>query len=133
MVFLGIITSIIIFITSYISIKFTRYVLTDQAIYLQEGLIRQRVKRLPVDTIQTHEYTQSIIERLLNYGSLEVTTAGTDEIELTYRAIPKPKKIHLLIGDLIENRTFNSQIKNQDEYRSELLSEISKLSEKLDK
>lgn len=129
---IGIMTSILIFISSYVSIKFTRYVLTDQAIYLQSGLIRQRVKRLPADTIQTHEYNQTIPERLLNFGTIEVTTAGTDGIELTYRSISNPKRIHTLIGELIENRTYNSQIKNQDEYRSQLLSEINKLSEKIE-
>ena len=36
---IGIITVIFIFISSYISIKYTRYVLTDQAVYLQKGFI----------------------------------------------------------------------------------------------
>lgn len=128
----GLIASVFIFLSSYISIKYTLYVLTDQAIYLQSGLIRRRVKRLPADTIQTHEYSQGVIERILNFGTIEVTTAGTDEVELKYKFISKPKKIHLIIGNLIEDRSYYAQIDDEDEYREKLLSEINNLSNKIE-
>jgi uncharacterized membrane protein YdbT with pleckstrin-like domain len=90
------------------------------------------VKRLPADMIQSHEYSQGVIERILNFGTIEVTTAGTDGIELKYRFISKAKKIHQMIGNLIQDRTYHSQIDDEDEYREKLLSEINNLSNKIE-
>lgn len=100
----SIISGIGVLFSVYIYLKYTRYVITDSALYRQTGWLSDNVKRVPVDNLQSIEYRQSILERILNFGSIEVSTAGTDGVELFFDSVTSPKKVHRRVNNLMEER-----------------------------
>lgn len=59
---------------------------------------------IPRGGSQSIEYSQSILERVLNFGTIEVSTAGTDGVELFFDSVTSPKEVHLRVNNLMEER-----------------------------
>lgn len=83
----GGVLSLVLLFARYRSIK---YVLTNKAVYKRTGLLTRSVSKLRVDRIQHTSYTQSVLARLLTYGTITIETAGAGGtgIELTH--VPNP-------------------------------------------
>lgn len=88
----------------YIHIKFTRYVITDSALYKQTGIITNDVTKIPIDKLHSLTYKQSIAEKLLNFGTVGMSTGGQEVIEIEFISIKNPSEIHNKIDNLIEER-----------------------------
>jgi uncharacterized membrane protein YdbT with pleckstrin-like domain len=93
-------------------IKYTRYVLTDSAVYKQTGWISDKVTKIPVDQLQTITYEQSIPEKLLNFGTVGMSTGGHEVIELEFKSVKNPKRVHRDIELQMEDR-----VNRSNEYR----------------
>lgn len=66
--------------------------LTDQRVIQEEGVLVRSSQVIPLDRVQDVTTVQSLIGRLLDYGTVEVDTAGrvTNEV-LTY--VPGPQML----------------------------------------
>lgn len=63
---------------------------TDQRVILEQGIFVRTTKVIPLDRVQDVSTTQKLIGRLLDYGSVEIDTAGAIPNELfTYAAHPE--------------------------------------------
>lgn len=80
----------------------TSYVITTTQAYYKEGLLSRNVTQIRYDRIQNTSFTQSIPERLLSYGDVVITSAGTGEIEITFRGVPDPARIKHLLADQLD-------------------------------
>ncbi len=63
---------------------------TDQRVILEEGVLVRTSKVIPLDRVQDVSTRQNLLGRFLNYGSVEIDTAGAIPNELfTYVAQPE--------------------------------------------
>src|SRR5690348_4092158 len=63
---------------------------TDQRVILEEGVVVRTSKVIPLDRVQDVSTRQNLLGRLMNYGSVEIDTAGAIPNELfTYLAQPE--------------------------------------------
>lgn len=56
--------------------------ITDQRVVIEEGVLRRAAKVIPLDRVQDVSTTQTLLGRLLDYGSIEIDTAGAIPNEL---------------------------------------------------
>jgi uncharacterized membrane protein YdbT with pleckstrin-like domain len=49
---------------------------TDQRVILQEGLLRRSSKVIPLNRVQDVSTTQTLLGRILDYGTVEIDAAG---------------------------------------------------------
>ena len=88
------------FITrAYLSHWSVYYILTTEEVYKKTGLLSRSVINIRLDRIQNTSFTQSFIERIMKYGTIEIDTAGTGGTELVLYAVPKPEEVN---GQLTE-------------------------------
>lgn len=80
----------------------TSYVLTTTGVYHKEGLISRDVTRIRYDRVQNTSFSQSIPERLLSYGDVVITSAGTGEIEIMLHNVPDPTRIKGLLAEQLD-------------------------------
>ena len=86
------------------------YVITDEEIYVKIGFISRDVTQVPLTRVQNTSYNQSVLERLLSYGTIHVYTAGTHTDDLRLRNVPNPGRIkEILTKQLSERHTAQSQ------------------------
>src|SRR5262249_49669290 len=63
---------------------------TDQRVILEQGIFVRTTKVIPLDRVQDVSTTQRLVGRILDYGSVEIDTAGAIPNELfTYAAHPE--------------------------------------------
>lgn len=86
-------------IGTYLRIKSTFYVFTDDKIVVKKHIFRVDSQETPYDKVQNFEYTQSIVERIINIGTVSVWTAGSGGKEYQLDDIPNPKKANKIISD----------------------------------
>jgi len=93
-----------IIVGSYLSFQNTNYVVTTRGLYRKRGIFSRDVKQIGFDKVQNISYSQGAIGSRLGYGSVEISTAGSSGVELTFRNIPTPAAIQELISREIERR-----------------------------
>lgn len=82
------------FVLKALLVKYThRYFIGPKGIEARLGIISIAETRIEYMHIRGVSLRQSIIERLLGYGSIEVATSGTDGSEIKFMNIANPSKI----------------------------------------
>lgn len=80
----------------------TGYVITTTQVYYKDGLVSRDVTQIRYDRVQNTSFSQSIPERFFSYGDVVVTSAGTGEIEITFRNVPDPARIKHLLAEQLD-------------------------------
>jgi uncharacterized membrane protein YdbT with pleckstrin-like domain len=66
--------------------------LTDQRVILEEGVLFRTTQAIPLDRVQDVSTRQGLLGRLLDYGSVEVDTAGAIANEV-FTYVPRPETL----------------------------------------
>ena len=64
------------------------YAVTERRVIAKEGIIRRHVAELPLRAVESTQVTQSVMGRLLGYGS--VVTAGTGGTRVRLQSVENP-------------------------------------------
>ena len=85
--------------TALLRIYDVRYVLDSDGVEARTGIIslNQQVTRLRYEDIRSVEFKQSIWERLLDIGELEIGTAATSGIEIVLHGAACPGEVQNMI------------------------------------
>jgi uncharacterized membrane protein YdbT with pleckstrin-like domain len=108
-VFLPVGIGIIIFIGVYINLNYTKYAITDKALYKKTGMLSNKTKRVPLSKIQNTEYSRSWIEKQFEFGTVKVSTAGSSGKELSFKSVSNPKEVQDMISKLSKQNKNNAQ------------------------
>lgn len=95
---LGVFTIVAVLLALTAGVEYGRwsrnwYVITTQEIYHRTGLIAEDVREIRLENIQNTYHTQSITERLFNYGDIGIETSGTDATEMMLENVPDPSTV----------------------------------------
>lgn len=80
------------------------YVITDEQIYVKHGLISRDVTQIRLDRVQNTAYEQTIPERFLAYGDVQIYTAGTSTEDVTFRSVPNPERVKRTLTRSLSDR-----------------------------
>ena len=78
----------------------THYVVTDERILLQDGVIARERRDLPLNRINDHALSQSLLDRLTGAGTLTVDSIGDQPAVLA--SVPGAPELQTLLYELIE-------------------------------
>lgn len=104
---------ILILIGIYIKVNYTTYAVTDKALYHKKGMLSDKTKRVPLTKIQNTEYSRSWIEKQFEFGTVEISTAGSSGKELKFDAVPEPQEVQEMINKLSQEYKNNQQNSDQ--------------------
>jgi uncharacterized membrane protein YdbT with pleckstrin-like domain len=98
---LAIIFAIAIYALNFLAYYvYTEYGITNRRIIVKQGYLRLRVNEISLRRIASINVQQSICGRILNYGTVTVTSFGDTQDMFNY--IPKPLKFHNILREQIE-------------------------------
>lgn len=69
------------------------YVITDEEIYVRDGLLSREITQVPLERVQNASFDQSHLERLLSFGNVHIFTAGSSTEDLTFESVPNPQDV----------------------------------------
>lgn len=87
-------------IIDLISWRFTKYILTDQRVIIEKGLINKETSYIYYDKIVDVVFSQSLLERLVSAGDIQIF-GGHEHTPIVLENAPNPQRIDQLINQLI--------------------------------
>lgn len=86
-------------VVGYVRRIFTKYLITNQRLRISRGIVRRRVQETRLERVQNVNYDQGIFDRLLNVGSVDFDTAGTDDSEFRFDWVNGPEDVVRAVHD----------------------------------
>jgi uncharacterized membrane protein YdbT with pleckstrin-like domain len=87
------ILSLVLLVRVEYKIWSVRYALTNHRVIISEGIFTEKFKSAMYDKITDIGLTQSFWDKVLNIGTLNIDTAGSDDIEIIFNKISRPIEI----------------------------------------
>jgi uncharacterized membrane protein YdbT with pleckstrin-like domain len=82
----------IVVLIGYLRRLSTRYVISDERLWIKRGLLARRTQETRLARVQNVNTDQSILERVLRVGTVDFDTAGSDtpEADFAFRGVGDP-------------------------------------------
>lgn len=90
---------IIAFIPLWLRCMNTKLTITDEKLSLRTGVLSKRVSEVYHSDIRSINFSQNLVERLVNTGTIEVGTAGTSGAEIKVSGLANPEKIKEILEE----------------------------------
>jgi uncharacterized membrane protein YdbT with pleckstrin-like domain len=71
----------------------TRYVITTERLHIRRGLLSKSTQETRIDRVQNVNTQQSLFERLLQVGTVDFDTAGSDDSEFRFVGVGNPEEV----------------------------------------
>ncbi len=78
------------------------YVLTTEEVYHKNGILSQNVTQVRLDRVQNTACSQSLVERIFDYGDVTIHTAGTGTIDLVFENVSNPQDVNSLLTQQLD-------------------------------
>ena len=102
MFFVGI--SIFALVVMFLGCLTTRLIITNHASTLRKGILSKRTVELLHEHIRSVRMSQGIIDRLLNVGRIDISTAASGVAEISISGLHDPEKVKTLIQQYQKRR-----------------------------
>ena len=95
------VAAVVVTLVPYLRWRTTHYVLTTHRLMTRVGILNHTGRDVPLNRINNAMYEQSLLERIINSGTLVVESAGEDGQQV-FRHIPDADQTQQLINRLVE-------------------------------
>jgi uncharacterized membrane protein YdbT with pleckstrin-like domain len=68
----------------------TTYVISNQRLHIRRGIVARRTQETRLDRVQNVNTSQSVLERLLQVGTVNFDTAGTEDSDFAFVGVADP-------------------------------------------
>ena len=89
---------ILILLVWYVKTKAEQLTITREELRYEKGILSKQHNELRLTSIRSVRVNQSLMQRILGTGDVDVYTAG-DAPEITVKGMPDPHEIRELIGN----------------------------------
>lgn len=71
----------------------TRYVITSERLHIRHGILAKKTQETRIQRVQNVNTEQSFIQRVLQVGTVDFDTAGTDDSEFRFVGVANPEEV----------------------------------------
>ncbi|WP_069469871.1 PH domain-containing protein [Candidatus Marithrix sp. Canyon 246] len=101
-IIVGMITGIIgltIFVSWWITVINTRLTITEKRLTLREGILSKNIHEVFVSDIRSVQIQQTLLQRILGTGTIDISGTATVEAEIKIDGIPKAYDVKKCIDE----------------------------------
>jgi uncharacterized membrane protein YdbT with pleckstrin-like domain len=92
-VVVGVVALALVILAGLIKRQATRYVITSERLHIRQGILSKRTQETRVQRVQNVNTEQSFFERVLQVGTVDFDTAGTDDSEFRFVGVANPHEV----------------------------------------
>ncbi len=93
--------AVVLFIVLEIVIRLERIVVGDSEIELRKGILSKSIIRISLNKVSNVSISQSVLQRILRYGDVEIDTPGGPTAEIVLKGFEEAGKIERLVSERI--------------------------------
>jgi uncharacterized membrane protein YdbT with pleckstrin-like domain len=71
----------------------TSYTITDRRLHITRGVISRDVQETRLERVQNVNYSQGLLQRVLQVGDVDFDTAGGDDYGFTFAGVANPEQV----------------------------------------
>ena len=86
----GLVLLALVVVGGYVWRMATTYTITNRRLHIKRGIVARRTQEARLERVQNVNTSQSVIERLLQVGTVDFDTAGTDEHGFKFDGVADP-------------------------------------------
>jgi len=86
-----------VLVLTYLQYRTHLYAITSEQVFHRRGILSRNIDQVRMEQVQNTSCNQSIVERLLSFGTVQLDTAGTANIELNLWGIHRPRKVNRIV------------------------------------
>jgi uncharacterized membrane protein YdbT with pleckstrin-like domain len=90
---IGAVVLALVIVVGLIKRQATRYVITSERLHIRHGILSKRTQETRVQRVQNVNTEQSFLERVLQVGTVDFDTAGTDDSEFRFVGVANPEEV----------------------------------------
>ena len=89
----GLVVLAIVLVAGYVKRLFTTYTITDNRLHIRRGIIARDEQQTLVTRVQNVNTSQSVVERVLQIGTVDFDTAAGDDYEFQFVGVATPHDV----------------------------------------
>jgi uncharacterized membrane protein YdbT with pleckstrin-like domain len=95
----------IVLLAGFIRRFATVYTITTQRLRIKRGIIARHVQQTDIERVQNVNTHQSVLDRLLQVGSVDFDTAGTGDSDFKFDGVEDPEEVVAAVDRAQKNRS----------------------------
>jgi uncharacterized membrane protein YdbT with pleckstrin-like domain len=89
----GVVVTVVVLIVGFLRRIGTTYMVSTQRLYIRRGILSKHVQQTRIDRVQNVNTDQSVLQRILRFGTVDFDTAGTDDSDFHFVGIANPDRV----------------------------------------
>jgi uncharacterized membrane protein YdbT with pleckstrin-like domain len=89
----GAVVLAVVVVAGLIKRQATRYVITSERLHIRHGILSKTTQETRVQRVQNVNTEQSFFERIMQVGTVDFDTAGTDDSEFRFVGVANPEEV----------------------------------------
>jgi uncharacterized membrane protein YdbT with pleckstrin-like domain len=89
----GVVVLAFVVLVGLIKRQATRYVITSERLHIRHGILAKKTQETRVQRVQNVNTQQSFFERIMQVGTVDFDTAGTDDSEFRFVGVANPEDV----------------------------------------
>ena len=95
----GIVTAValvllaLVLVAGYVRRLFTTYTISNHRLHIRRGIIARKEQQTQVSRVQNVNTSQSVLERILQVGTVDFDTAAGDDYQFAFRGVADPADV----------------------------------------
>ena len=71
----------------------TVYSITNQRLHIRRGIVARKVQQTRLERVQNVNVNQTVLQRVLQVGTVDFDTAGTGDSDFAFEGVAQPEKV----------------------------------------
>jgi uncharacterized membrane protein YdbT with pleckstrin-like domain len=92
-ILLGAVVFALVIVVGLVKRQATRYVITSERLNIRHGILSKRTQETRIQRVQNVNTEQSFFERIMQVGTVDFDTAGTDDSEFKFVGVANPEEV----------------------------------------
>ena len=89
----GVVVLTLVVLAGLVKRMSTRYVITTERLHIRRGILSKATQETRIQRVQNVNTDQSLFERLLQVGTVDFDTAGSDDSEFRFVGVGNPGEV----------------------------------------
>ena len=89
----GVVVLGLVILVGFLKRMATRYVITTERLHIRRGILSKATQETRIQRVQNVNTNQSLFERLMQVGTVDFDTAGTDDSEFRFVGVSDPRDV----------------------------------------
>lgn len=84
---------VLVLIVGYVKRLFTTYTITNHRLHIRRGIVARSEQQTQINRVQNVNTSQSVLERVLQVGTVDFDTAAGDDYQFAFAGVADPSEV----------------------------------------